>query len=192
MVSSAPFRRTVLGIAGCALLLGIGAERAVGQTRIEFASWQLVEQGRAAKYNALLDRFAAAHPEIKLEKVAIPYPVFEQTIFTQLGQGGGPDIFFVADEALPKAVAAGFAAPLQDVLDLKSLDLTPMNELARAQGKQLALVWEAITYNLIYNKELLDSVGAKVPTTYQEFLDAAGKLKAKGIFGYAFHSAPAE
>src|SRR4051794_31313545 len=164
MVSSAPFRRTVLGIAGsCALLLGIGAEPALGQTRIEFASWQLVEQGRAAKYNALLDKFAAEHPNIALEKVAVPYPVFEQTMFTQLGQGGGPDIFFVADEALPKAIAVGFAAPLEDVLDLPSLKLTAMNELARAGGKQQALVWEAITYNLIYNKELLAAVGAKVP-----------------------------
>ncbi|HYZ61607.1 MAG TPA: extracellular solute-binding protein, partial [Acetobacteraceae bacterium] len=86
--------------------MALGPGRALAQTRIEFASWQLVEQGRAAKYNALLERFAAEHRNIAVEKVAVPYPVFEQTIFTQLGQGGGPDIFFVADEALPKAIAA--------------------------------------------------------------------------------------
>jgi multiple sugar transport system substrate-binding protein len=193
MFNSAPFRRAVLGSAlTCVVGLTAGAGSAFAQTRIEFASWQLVEKGRAEKYNALIDKFTKEHPKIAVEKVALPYPVFEQTIFTQAGQGGGPDVFFVADEALPKVINAGFAAPLGDLLNLQSLDLTPMNQLAVSQTKQYALVWEAITYNLIYNKDLLASVEAKVPTTYDEFLDVAKRLKSKGTFGYAFRSAPAE
>jgi multiple sugar transport system substrate-binding protein len=189
MPTSKLFRKAVIGMVfACAF----GAQDAPAQTRIEFASWQLVEKGRAEKFNALIDKFAKEHPKIAVEKVAIPYPVFEQTIFTQAGQGGGPDVFFVADEALPKAVNAGFAAPLGELLRLSTLDLSPMNQLAAAQDKQFALVWEAITYNLIYNKELLAAAGAKVPTTYDEFLDAAKRLKAEGTFGYAFRSAPAE
>lgn len=189
MRASAFLRAAVLGLA-LVCWLAPGSVRA--QTRIEFASWQLVEKGRAEKFNALLDKFAREHPKIAVEKVAIPYPVFEQTVFTQAGQGGGPDVFFVADEALPKAIGAGFAAPLGELLNLPSLGLSPMNATGVTDGKQYALVWEAITYNLIYNKELLASAGAKVPSTYDEFLDAAKRLKAQGVFAYAFRSAPAE
>lgn len=185
------FSRAVLaGIAGFSML---SAHEVSAQTKIEFASWQLAEKGRADKYNALLDSFAKSHPSIKIEKVVIPYPVFEQTMFTQAGQGGGPDVFFVADEALPKAIKAGFAEPLGDLLNLPSLNLTPLSQVALSNGKQYGLAWEAITYNFIYNKELLASVGANAPpTTYEEFLDVSSRLKAKGIFAYAFRSAPAE
>jgi len=37
--------------------------------------------------------------------------------------------------------------------------------------------------------KLLAAAGAKVPTTYDEFLDAAKRLKAQGSFAYAFRSA---
>jgi ABC-type glycerol-3-phosphate transport system substrate-binding protein len=161
--------RTLLrgGLAALAALFALSAPEAQAQTKIEFASWQLAEKGRAEKYNALLDKFAKDRPHIKLEKVVIPYPVFEQTMFTQAGQGGGPDVFFVADEALPKAIKAGFAEPLGDLVNLGSMNLTPMNQVAMSDGKQYGLAWEAITYNFIYNKELLASVDAKAPTTYE-------------------------
>jgi len=49
--------------------------------------------------------------------------------------------------------------------------------------------YAAIPYNLDmrvlwYNKSLLDQVGAKVPTDWQSYLDAAAALKKENIYGY--------
>ncbi|MDH2444794.1 extracellular solute-binding protein [Amnibacterium sp. CER49] len=53
--------------------------------------------------------------------------------------------------------------------------------------------YAAIPYNLDmrvmwYNKQLLDSVGATPPTTWDEFEAVCKKLKAKGIYGYGTYS----
>ena len=180
-----------LGIAG---LLGTewAAAQSASPVTIEFAAWQFTEKGRGEKLNALVDKFMQGHPDIKIEKVAVPYPQFEQTIFTQAGQGAGPDVFVLGDDAFPKAVNAGFFEPLGELMDLPSLNLTSVNEDAVIDGKQYGLVWGANTYNLIYNKELLSSIGAKVPASYDEFLDVAKRLQEKGVFAFAFRTTSAE
>lgn len=173
---------------------GPAADVAVCQSpvTIEFAAWQFTEKGRGEKLNALVDKFVQEHPHIRIRKVAPPYPQFEQTIFTQAGQGAGPDVFVLGDDAFPKAVSAGFFEPLGELIDLRSLNLTADNNEGIINGKQYALVWGANTYNLIYNKELLGSIGAKAPKTYEEFSDIAKRLKEKGTFAFAFRTTSAD
>lgn len=186
-------RAVIAGLSLAGLIAGELAPAAASDpVTIEFAAWQFTEKGRGEKLSAMVDKFMADHPDIKVEKVATPYPQFQQTIFTQAGQGSGPDVFVIGDDGFSKAVDAGFFEPLGGLMDLSSLKLTPVNKSGVVNDKQYALIWGANTYNLIYNKDILASVNAKVPTTYEEFLNVAARLHDAGIFAYAFRTTSAE
>jgi multiple sugar transport system substrate-binding protein len=171
---------------------GVALAQSTEPVTIELAAWQFTEEGRGPKLEAIVDKFMQLHPNIKVEKVALPFAQFETTIFTQIGQGAGPDIFVSDDDGFPRAESAGFLAPLDDLFDWPSLNLTSANDMGIVDGKRYALIWGANTYNLIYNKDLLASIDAKAPTSYEEFLDIAEKLKSKGLFAYALRTSAAE
>lgn len=158
---------------------------------LTFSNWQWTEAGKGDQWRALFAEFQAAHPNIQLEEVAVPYDRYEDTLYTRWAGGEGPDLVVFNDAMIAKAVQLGHLQPLDSLIDLnaKREGFSALQDLAASNGKTYGFVTEAVLYGLLYNPELFEQAGLdpnNPPTTVDEFLDACAKVGALGsdIIGY--------
>ncbi len=118
--------------------------------------------------------------------------------FTAALQGqSGPTIF-----QMQNLSALALADGLQDLTDMAK-ELEPkfgkyydqVNQSALVDGKYRAIPYNIVGNAFVYRKSFFEKAGAKVPQTWDEFADAAKKLKAIGkpigqTFGQTFGDAP--
>lgn len=133
--------------------------------------------------------YMASHPNIKIELDSLNTDQQKLKLKTQAAAKEVPDITIVNPSAQMKPfVDAGLLAPLNDVLDQNGLKNTFQsgildfytfnnNVYALPDGNNIAVVF--------YNKELFSQAGVEVPKTYEEMVEVAKKLKAKGITPFA-------
>lgn len=154
---------------------------------IVYASSQWAEGERGQAMWDVVEGFNKTQDKIKVEKLSIPYSDYEATILTQLGAGTGPCLMEMDWPVYVNTSRGDYLSPVGDVLDLSKYKLVPqVQAVTDKDGKVWALPWEIVGYRLIYNQELLDKAGVKVPTTYDEFLEAAKKLTGNGVYGFAY------
>ncbi|WRS30460.1 extracellular solute-binding protein [Actinomycetaceae bacterium MB13-C1-2] len=100
------------------------------------------------------------------------------------------DVFDVAYEWMPEYIDAGYLRPMDedieqraDVIDLD--DFVPAYvDWATVDGTQYVLPWFGAVYMLYYRTDLLEEAGVDVPTTWEEYVDAARTLQeATGVTG---------
>lgn len=89
----------------------------------------------------------------------------------------------VANETLVPLINAGTIRPLDDLVAKYGQHLKP-NQLIRIDGKIMAIAMMVNTQHLMYRKDILDQAGVAVPTTYDEVLAAAERIKASGLVQY--------
>jgi len=155
-------------------------------TTISFATWHWLEKGRSDRLWALMEKFMAANPGIKVEKREIARKDYESTLSTEFGAGGGPDVFVVPDTYYPELSASGVLAPLNDIAASLSAKLPAAAKQFVKDGSTLALPYELSPYGFFWNKALLKEAGVDPPTTPEELLAAAKKIKEKtGKTGFA-------
>lgn len=70
--------------------------------------------------------------------------------------------------------------PLDDLVQKYGQALKP-NQLIKINGKTMAIALMVNMQHLVYRKDILDQLGIAVPGTYDEFLDAARKIKEAGV-----------
>jgi multiple sugar transport system substrate-binding protein len=180
---------------------GAGGQSAAGgaavpaQAPVEIAYWDMVwgppeyiDTGKK-----LIDQFNSEHPEIKATYQSTPWANWYQTFVTAIGSGTAPDISTGAAYQAADFYSQGQIAPVDDVVDSlqqagKLDDFFPgaVDRLKAADGHYVALPW-AIDVRIIFaRQDLLDAAGAKLPTTWDEFLAAAkATTKADGSqYGY--------
>jgi ABC-type glycerol-3-phosphate transport system substrate-binding protein len=76
---------------------------------------------------------------------------------------------------------AGTVRPLDEYIAKYGQGLSP-NQLIKVDGKTMAVAMMVNTQNLMVREDVLKEMGIAVPTTWDEVLDAAAKLKASGKF----------
>ncbi|MCR8645176.1 extracellular solute-binding protein [Paenibacillus sp. N1-5-1-14] len=128
--------------------------------------------------------FEASHKNIKIELDSLNTDQQKIKLKTQAASGEVPDITIVNPAAQMKPfVDGGILEPLDDMLGngLKEtfqsgiLDYYSFNDKVYAlpDGNNLGVVF--------YNKELFAQAGVEVPKTFEDLVEVAKKLKAKGI-----------
>ncbi|MGB0100259.1 MAG: extracellular solute-binding protein, partial [Nocardioides sp.] len=90
-----------------------------------------------------------------------------------------PDVVEIGNTQAPTFTSAGAFSPLTDELDeLGGDDLLPgFVEGATIDGETYAVPYYAGSKYIFYRKDLLEKAGLEVPTTMDEFVDAAVALK---------------
>lgn len=148
---------------------------------LTFANWQWREPGRGELLWAGVSKYEEFNPAAKLKKQEVTRADFEKTMSTQIGAGAGPDLLIIPAPFFATLSAAGALEPLDGVLtDEEKAKMLPGNEEYKSDGKQLALLWEAVPYALIWNKNLLADAGiTNPPTTFDELLQDAKAIKDK-------------
>lgn len=89
----------------------------------------------------------------------------------------------VANETIVPLINERTIRPLDDLVARYGQNLKP-NQLIRIDGKIMAVAMMVNTQHLMYRKDIFDQLGIPVPTTYDEVLAAAEKIKAAGVVDY--------
>ena len=179
---------------GLALVAGAYARsdapaRAKGTTTLTFWFWGEFDAPGANKWLAqAVKSYEAAHPDISINVVDQPTDTFIATFTTAASAKRGPDIAAQwATGPVLTQVWNGAIAPISD--------LVPRSEtghwLNTSENTYTGKVWAMPIYLIgipwAYNKDLFRQAGVSAPLrTWNDFLSACSKLRAKGITPFGF------
>ena len=89
----------------------------------------------------------------------------------------------VSNGTLTPLLNGGTIRPLDDLVAKYGQHLSP-NQLIKIDGKIMAVAMMVNAQHLMYRNDILSDLGIAVPSTYDEVLDAAAKIKAAGVVDY--------
>src|SRR4051794_15920532 len=163
-----------------------------GKAQVEFLSVQHATEGWPLVLSTLTGQYAKQHPGSSLKNTYVPQDTLIQRLQLLSGQDALPVLYNTpptADQAA-KMEQAGQMADLEP--EFKKLGV--LDELNPAAvnivkslygGKLVALPLELNIEGLWYNKQLFSRNGITPPQTWDELVQAADKLNAKGIQPFA-------
>lgn len=89
----------------------------------------------------------------------------------------------VANSTMIPLLNAGTIRPIDDLVAKYGQNLKP-NQLIQIDGKTYAVAMMVNDQHLMYRADILSDLGIAVPTTWDEVLAAAEKIKAAGVVDY--------
>jgi raffinose/stachyose/melibiose transport system substrate-binding protein len=147
-------------------------------------SWRVDD---VAQMEAILAKFSAAYPNIKIKFDPTNPPEYNATLRTQLEGGTGPDLYYLRSFSTSRGLFnEGFLEPLGDLPGLKE----NFTDAARAPWAtddltSYGVPFIAVSHGIYYNKGIFDELGIAVPTTWEELLAAAQTIKDAGYIPFA-------
>jgi multiple sugar transport system substrate-binding protein len=164
--------------------------KAQEKIQLTFAGATFAEAGRGEKLKAWVDTFNQSQGQIEVKPIALPFSTLANTVFTQMGGGGGPDLVRFDQIDFYAAVPANRILPFDDHIKDSNYPLSAPNDYLKVGGKRYGVAFEISNYVLLYNKALLKD--RKAPATFDEFMATAKELTGKGNFGFAYRATMAE
>jgi multiple sugar transport system substrate-binding protein len=163
---------------------------AQSKTVLTFAGVTFSEAGRGERLRAWVEKFNKSQDEIEVQPLALPFATLANTVFTQMGGGGGPDLVRFDQIDYYAAVAANRILPLDDVVKDGDYSFTAPDRYLKVGGKRYGISFEISNYVLLYNKTLVKD--GKPPATFDEFLATAKEATRGGVYGFAYRATMAE
>lgn len=137
--------------------------------------------------NRILAKFHEKYPHITIQYDVTSATEYDAVLQTQLESGTGPDIFYLRSYAVSRNLyQKGLLAPLTDLPGLKE-NFTPQMQApwATDDGTPYGLPFIATSHAIYYNVDIFHQLGIAVPTTWEELLSAAQKIKDNGYIPFA-------
>jgi len=160
---------------------------------ITFANWEFTNGEAGERLWEQVADYTGPDGNVTLVKEATAFTSFSDKLNTELGAGGGPDVFLVQDAQFNSLARAGLLEPLDDVYERVADGLNASNDDAVIDGVRYGLNWERPNYAMLYNAALLEQAQVEVPTTFQELLQAAEAIQsATGAQGFAGRTSTTE
>jgi arabinogalactan oligomer/maltooligosaccharide transport system substrate-binding protein len=137
----------------------------------------------APTYQALIKKFEAKYPKIKVKYQNVEFSTVEQKFKSAAKTGkGAPDVVRTDVGLIPEYASLHYIAPLDGTTALQNTsDFSegPLNT-TKYEGKTYGVPSVTDTLALLYNKALFKKAGITAPpTTWDEFIADAKKIKAK-------------
>lgn len=182
-------RTLASGLLAMAVTAMSGAAWAQSKETISFAAAMFSEAGRGDRAKAWVDKFNKSQDKIEVQPIAIPFSSFANTVFTQMGGGGGPDLLRFDQIDYFAAVPSGKVLQLDDVLNEADYKFNAPDKYLKVDGKRYGVIFDTTGYAMLYNTTLLKN---GPPTAFDEFLKVAKESTTSGNFGYAYRATMAE
>ncbi len=180
-------KRIVLGVVALSLILGyifwkysptLGqSPKETGPKIIKF--WTLED---ARFYQPVVDAYNQTS-EYKVELKQQNSLNYRTRVQTQLRAGQGPDIYWLHSSWVPMFTPDLSFAPVGSFDDFGSIFYPIAKEALVKDGKVLAIPTELDGLSLYVNTEILKGVGAKIPSTWKELIDASVLVTVKNASG---------
>ena len=183
--------RLACALAVAAAVASAGPARAQAKEVVTFAAAIFTEAGRAERMRAIVERFNAGQTRIEVQPVAMTFATMANTVFTQMGGGGGPDLIRFDYIDYFAAVAAKRVVPLDDVIKDGDHNFRAAPDKAlKVEGRRFGVVFDTTGYTLLYNPTLLP--GGAPPKDFDAFVKLAKDVTKDGTYGFAFRATMAE
>ena len=147
----------------------------------ELTLWHAYRAEEKDALDQLIAQYNAAHTDVVVTALAVPYDSFRAKLEAAAPRGNGPDLFLAAHERVGAWAQEGLIAPV-------TVDPTPYHPATVAafqyQGQTwgVPLAWKCLA--LFYNRDLIPSP----PATTDDLLTFARGFKAEGRFGLAYEA----
>ncbi|MEU9334533.1 extracellular solute-binding protein [Streptomyces sp. NPDC048290] len=141
----------------------------------------------APTYQELVKEFEAAHKDIKVKYVNVPFDQAQNKFDTAAGSKGAPDVLRSEVGWTPAFAKKGFFLPLDgtEALADQAKFQPSLIEQATYEDKVYGVPFTTDTLAFVYNKELFAKAGVEAPKTWAELKTAAATIKDKtGVDGY--------
>ncbi len=184
--------RRVLGLGAAALLPTAAlrpARAQAGRAAVTFAAVTFTEAGRGDRLKAWVEKFNRSQNGVEVQPVGLPFATLANTVFTQMGGGGGPDLVRFDQIDYYAAIAARRILPFDDLVDTSGYKFTAIDKYLLPGGKRYGIAFESSNYVLLHNAGVLKSTA---PANFEDFLSVAKASTANGVFGFAFRATMAE
>ncbi len=177
MVSGRARRQVFVGALASLLAAGVACSPAFANDTLKFISFQKDEKGVGDWYNAIIKEFEATHPGVTIEYTKVEQAAYTDTMTTLFAGGSPPDIVHLQAFDFPKIAENGWLEPLDDDIKASGLDLNGWagEDKCKWKGHTYCIMALYFGFFLAYNDDLLVQAGVKVPTNYNEWLDALRK-----------------
>lgn len=138
--------------------------------------------------------FHEKYPQYEIEEVSLPFAQYWDKMTADCAADCPPDIMMHNATKLGSFIELGEIEPLDNLWD-EETEQRLKNDFLPAQseapivvdGKTYALYMMLTSHQLMYNEKLLEEAGIEVPTTTEEFIEAAIALtNAPEQYGYGF------
>jgi multiple sugar transport system substrate-binding protein len=139
----------------------------------------------------VIPAFEAAHPNIKVEALNVPYDQFRRKLLTAIAGGTAPDLIRSDIIWFPEFADMGALAKLDEVMpdfqDYADAVFPGPLSTNYHNGHYYGLPLDTNTRVMVYNKQMFADAGIDAPpATMDEFLAACEKIKALGEDKYCF------
>src|SRR5689334_6191051 len=154
------------------------------KVELTLGSWRVDD---VDAWTAITKAFNEEYPNITVKFDPTNPPDYNATLRTQLETGTGPDLFFVRSFATGRELFdQGYIASLKDLPGIND-DFTAASRApwATDSGEPYAVPIIAVSHGIYYNQDLFQKNGIAVPTTWEELMAAAQKLKDAGVTPFA-------
>jgi arabinogalactan oligomer / maltooligosaccharide transport system permease protein len=150
---------------------------------VEVRVWHATRGTERAALEKLLTEWDAAHPELTVAPLAIPYDGFKTKIEAAVPRGNGPDLFIAAHEVLGQWSRSGIVAAVPTLPD----GLHPNTvEAVTYDGKVYGIPLAFKCLALFYNKALIDAP----PRTTDELESLSTRFADPTQFTVAWENTP--
>jgi raffinose/stachyose/melibiose transport system substrate-binding protein len=172
-------------------MLAVGAEgtQAKPQQQVTLRLMaQSTGQGGNQQFQAVIDNFEKAYPNIDIEAEYLPIgTTYANALRTRLRSGNAPDVFYVTSgsgglaSVLPLA-SAGFVANLADRPWAKRVPVNsrPLYTIGR---RLYAVPIQVVPVGVMYQPNVYSQIGVRVPQTMAQFLAACRTATSRGKAG---------
>ena len=147
---------------------------------IEFFQ-QKGEEGPQKGYQAIIDKFNAANPDIKIEMNTVPDA---GTVLTsRISSGDIPVIFsdYPTQQQFRQKVANGYVQDLSGQDFLKNVNESSLEMTKQEDGGYYALPYSRNYMGVFYNMDIFEENNLEIPETWDDFVKLCDTVKAAGI-----------
>jgi putative chitobiose transport system substrate-binding protein len=170
---------------GMAFLLTMAVSTGhAAQTQIQFWTMQL-SPFHDAYIKGVIQDFERQYPDVRVQWVDVPWSEMEKKTLTAVAAASAkkpaPDVVNLNPQFASKLAEFGALADPEKFLSAAEVQaFVPAAWRANyLDGKSFALPWYLTTNIVLYNKSLLAEAGVAPPTTHDELLIAARKIRAQ-------------
>lgn len=147
------------------------------KTNDEVVFWTLQMSDFAPYINGVIEEFETLNPEVKIKWVDVPFSEGEKRTLASVLSDNPPDLVNLNPDF--SATLAQKGALYQIPEDKTSGFNSEILNSLRFNGKIYSIPWYATSALTIYNKELLEKSGIKLPQNYSEIEKSAQTVKNK-------------
>jgi len=152
------------------------------ETKTEVTFWTLQMNDFSDYINNVIAEFEAENPDIKIKWIDVPFSEGEKRTLASVMSDNPPDLINLNPD---------FSALLSQKGALYEIDTTLTKDFnqeiidsLKYNGKLYSIPWYATSAVTIYNKDLLQKAGVKVPETYTELAQISPQIRKTGAYSF--------